>query len=55
MGGNHDDLTDFNGVTDFGYKYIQGSTNGPGTHTGLAQYYSWYIGLGNNHYHPQHF
>ena len=25
------------------------STNGPGTHTTLAQYYSWYIGFGINY------
>jgi len=31
----------------FGYRYVQGSTNGPGT--GGSQFYSWYIGLGSDY------
>lgn len=31
----------------FGFRFIQGSTNGPGT--GGSQYYSLYIGLGNDY------
>ena len=27
LGGNHGDITDFNGITSFGYKFIQGNTN----------------------------
>jgi hypothetical protein len=32
---------------DFGYRFVQGNTNGPGT--GGSQFYSWYIGLGNQY------
>jgi hypothetical protein len=33
---------------DFGYRYVQGSTNGPGTN-GASQYYAWNIGLGSDY------
>jgi hypothetical protein len=32
---------------DFGYRFVQGTTNGPGT--GGSQFYSWYIGLGSDY------
>jgi len=32
---------------DFGFRYVQGNTNGPGT--GGGQFYSWYIGLGSQY------
>ena len=46
-GGNHATYQDFNAIDKFGYSFIQNSTNGPGT--GGTQYYSWYIGLGNEY------
>ena len=49
MGGVHGNLTSFDATTpsyDFGYRFVQGSTNGPGT--GGSQFYSWYIGIGSN-------
>jgi hypothetical protein len=48
-GKNHGTYTDFNAIDKFGYSFIQGSTNSPNTHTELNQYYSWYIGLGNEY------
>jgi hypothetical protein len=45
-GRNHSTYTDFNAIDKFGYTFIQGSANGPG---GDSQYYSWYIGLGNEY------
>lgn len=48
-GGNHGDITDFNNVTHFGYKFIQGNTNGPGTLSTFNQYYQWFIGIGANY------
>ena len=50
MGESHGTRTSFDATTPsygFGYRYVQGSTNGPGT--GGGQYYSWYIGLGSNY------
>jgi hypothetical protein len=50
MGGTHPTRTSFDASTPsygFGYRYVQGSTNGPGT--GGSQYYSWYIGLGSDY------
>jgi hypothetical protein len=50
MGNAHSTITSFDATTpsyDFGYRFVQGSTNGPGT--GGAQYYSWYIGLGSQY------
>jgi hypothetical protein len=50
MGQTHSQRTSFDASTpsyDFGYRYVQGSTNGP--NTGGTQYYSWYIGLGSQY------
>jgi hypothetical protein len=50
MGNPHSTYTSFDATTPsygFGYRYVQGNTNGPGT--GQAQYYSWYIGLGSDY------
>jgi hypothetical protein len=47
MGQNHSTQTDFNSVSDFGFRYIQGNTNGPGT--GSAQFYGMSLGLGNDY------
>lgn len=50
MGQNHNLRTSFDARIpsySFGYRFVQGSTNGPGT--GGSQYYSWYIGLGNEY------
>lgn len=50
MGQNHSLRTSFDASIPsygFGYRFVQGSTNGPGT--GGLQYYSWYIGLGNDY------
>jgi hypothetical protein len=47
MGQNHSAYTDFNGVGDFGFRYVNGSTNGPGT--GSSQFYSVTFGLGNDY------
>lgn len=50
MGQGHTTRTSFDASTpsyDFGFRFIQGSANGPGT--GGTQYYSWYIGLGNDY------
>ncbi len=50
MGEIHGQRTSFDATTPsygFGYRYVQGSTNGPGT--GGTQFYSWYIGLGSQY------
>ena len=47
MGNNHGTYTDFNSVGNFGVRYLQGSTNGPGT--GASQYYGFTLGLGNDY------
>ena len=50
MGENHSTRTGFDSSTPtygFGFRFVQGSTNGPGT--GGGQFYSWYIGLGNDY------
>ena len=47
-GNNHDIITDFNNVSQFGYNFIQGNTNGPGVNA-AGQYYSWSVGLGANY------
>ena len=50
MGEAHGIRTSFDATTpsyDFGFRYVTGNTNGPGT--GGAQYYSLYIGLGSNY------
>ena len=46
-GFNHETINDFNNITHFGYRFIQGNINSPTT--AFAQYYSWYIGLGINY------
>ncbi|ETB63582.1 TPA: hypothetical protein DIC38_02640 [Candidatus Nomurabacteria bacterium] len=47
MGQNHSAQTDFNSITDFGTRFVQGITNGPGT--GSSQFYSLNLGLGNDY------
>ena len=50
MGASHNTRTSFDTSSPsygFGYRYVQGSTNGPGT--GGSQFYSWYIGLGSEY------
>jgi hypothetical protein len=47
MGNNHGTHTDFNSVSNFGIRYLQGSTNGPGT--GASQFYGMTLGLGNEY------
>jgi hypothetical protein len=47
MGNNHSTHTDFNSVSNFGFRYIQGTTNGPGT--GSSQFYGMTLGLGNEY------
>ena len=51
-GEGHGARTAFDATTpsyDFGYRYVQGSTNGPGSVGGVGQFYSWYIGLGSQY------
>ncbi len=45
-GFNHATINSFDSITEFGYRFIQGTTGGPGTHGSVAQYYQWSIGLG---------
>jgi hypothetical protein len=50
MGQSHGTRSSFDASTpsyNFGYRYVQGSTNGPGTSG--SQFYSWYIGLGSEY------
>jgi hypothetical protein len=50
MGEAHAIRTSFDATTpsyDFGFRYVTGNTNGPGT--GGSQYYSLYMGLGSNY------
>ena len=50
MGAAHGTRQSFDASTPsvgFGYRYVQGNTNGPGT--GGSQFYSWYIGLGSDY------
>ena len=50
MGAVHGTRSAFDATTpsyDFGFRFVQGSTNGPAT--GGTQYYSWYIGLGSDY------
>jgi hypothetical protein len=47
MGNNHSTYTNFDSVGNFGVRYLQGSTNGPGT--GASQYYGFTLGLGNDY------
>jgi hypothetical protein len=49
-GETHSTRTSFDATTPsygFGWRYVQGSTNGPGT--GASQYYSLYTGLGSEY------
>ncbi|MDQ5982953.1 MAG: hypothetical protein QG549_951, partial [Patescibacteria group bacterium] len=53
MGDDHATRTSFDAqggasTIDFGWRYVQGSTNGPGTNS-AAQYYSALIGLGREY------
>ena len=47
MGQSHGTQTDFNSITDFGFRYVQGTTNGPGT--GSSQFYGMTLGLGSDY------
>jgi hypothetical protein len=50
MGNNHGTYTNFNSFGDFGFRYMQGSTNGPfyGIY-GPTQFYGMTLGLGNEY------
>lgn len=48
MGQNHGTQADFSSISDFGFRYVQGSANGPGI-SGASQYYGMTIGLGNDY------
>jgi hypothetical protein len=51
MGQVHTTRTAFDASTpsyDFGFRFIQGNTNGPVTGGG-SQFYSWYLGLGSDY------
>jgi len=49
-GNAHNSTSDFNSITHFGYRFIQGNTNGPsGIDNLYTQSYSWYIGIGNDY------
>jgi len=51
MGDNHSTRTSFDTSTpsyNFGFRYVQGSGNGPASGGG-NQFYSWYLGLGNDY------
>jgi Chaperone of endosialidase len=47
MGNNHGAYANFNDVGGFGFRYVQGNTNGPST--GATQYYGVTVGLGNDY------
>ena len=47
MGDNHSTQTDFNAIGNFGARFVQGTTNGPGT--GSSQFYGFTLGLGNEY------
>ena len=54
FGANHTTRTQFDAedgslTTGFGWRYVQGSTNGPGTSTSPNQFYALTVGLGNNY------
>jgi hypothetical protein len=51
MGDIHSTRTSFDATNpsyNFGWRFVQGSTNGPGVN-GATQYYSEYVGLGNDY------
>ena len=47
MGTAHSTTTNFNSFGDFGFRYMQGNANGPGT--GATQYYGMTLGLGGEY------
>jgi hypothetical protein len=47
MGNNHAAYINANDVGGFGFRYLQGNTNGP--NTGATQYYGVTVGLGNDY------
>jgi hypothetical protein len=54
FGDNHDTRTSFDAAsgaltTGFGWRYVQGSGNSPGTSTTPNQYYALTVGLGNDY------
>jgi len=54
FGANHTTRTQFDAeddslTTGFGWRYVQGSTNGPGTSTSPNQFYALTVGLGNDY------
>jgi len=53
MGINHTTRSDFNSSTNFGFNYIQGTTNGPGIPSAM-QYYNLSIGIGNDYAYSQY-
>lgn len=60
FGQNHSTRTSFDAQgsassVNFGYRYVQGNTNAPNVgNTGNGQYYSWFIGLGNDYAYNQY-
>jgi hypothetical protein len=48
----HATQADANAPTNFGFHYLQGTTNGPGT--GAGQFYSWSMGLGIDYPYAQY-
>jgi hypothetical protein len=48
MNQTHGQQSDFNAITNFGVRYVQGSANGPGI-SGATQYYGFSLGLGSNY------
>jgi hypothetical protein len=44
----HGQQSDFNAITNFGVRYVQGATNGPAI-SGATQYYGFSLGLGSNY------
>lgn len=60
MGDNHGTRTSFDAqgaaaTVNFGWRYVQGNTNAPNVgNTGSNQYYSLYVGLGNDYAYNQY-
>jgi hypothetical protein len=50
-GFNHSTITNFNNITDYGYRFINSpATNGPGTTSNpVNQFYTWLIGIGSDY------
>lgn len=48
MNNSHTTYTDANSVVSFGFRYLQGGTNGPAI-SGASQYYGMTLGLGNDY------